>query len=98
MRARLHPVVCVLVFGLAASERDPSGPVTNAKDVKPNLRVDLDEETHFRCYVVSSQTPEPATTVTLDDQFQEPPGDPQHPSLEFGRRMVRDLLARGFRP
>jgi hypothetical protein len=31
-------------------------------------------------------------------QVQEPPGDPQHPSLEFGRRMARDLLARGFVP
>jgi hypothetical protein len=83
MRARIHPVVCVLVFSLAACERDPSGPVTNAKDVKPNLRVDLDEETHFRCYVVSSQTPEPATTVTLDDQFQEPTTLTVDEPLEF---------------
>jgi hypothetical protein len=26
-------------------------------------------ETHFRCYIVSKQTPEPAKTVTLRDQF-----------------------------
>jgi hypothetical protein len=28
---------------------------------------DLD---HFRCYIVSQQTPQPATTVTLSDQFR----------------------------
>jgi hypothetical protein len=32
-------------------------------------RVDLNRETHFRCYIVSTQTPEPAETVTLTDQF-----------------------------
>jgi hypothetical protein len=31
--------------------------------------VDVEEETHFRCYIVSQQTPEPAKTVTLSDQF-----------------------------
>jgi hypothetical protein len=31
--------------------------------------VDLEQETHFRCYIVSEQTPEPAETVTLTDQF-----------------------------
>jgi hypothetical protein len=31
--------------------------------------VDFVEETHFRCYIVSEQTPEPAETVTLSDQF-----------------------------
>jgi hypothetical protein len=34
-------------------------------------RVDFEEETHFRCYIVSEQTPEPARTVTLEDQFLE---------------------------
>jgi hypothetical protein len=29
----------------------------------------LERETHFRCYIVSEQTPEPAKTVTLRDQF-----------------------------
>jgi hypothetical protein len=33
--------------------------------------VDLEEETHFRCYIVSEQTPQAATTVTLSDQFLE---------------------------
>jgi hypothetical protein len=32
-------------------------------------RVDFEEETHFRCYTISTQTPEPANLVTLDDQF-----------------------------
>jgi hypothetical protein len=31
--------------------------------------VDFEEEIHFRCYIVSQQTPEPAETVTLRDQF-----------------------------
>jgi hypothetical protein len=35
-------------------------------------RVDFEEETHFRCYTVSNQTPEPANLVTLDDQFRPP--------------------------
>jgi hypothetical protein len=33
--------------------------------------VDFFEETHFRCYIVSQQTPQPATAVTLSDQFNE---------------------------
>jgi hypothetical protein len=32
-------------------------------------RVDFEKETHFRCYIVSAQTPAPATEVTLSDQF-----------------------------
>jgi hypothetical protein len=34
-------------------------------------RVDFERETHFRCYIVSRQTPQPATPVTLSDQFLE---------------------------
>jgi hypothetical protein len=33
--------------------------------------VDFEKETHFRCYIVSQQTPQPATPVTLSDQFLE---------------------------
>jgi len=29
----------------------------------------LSDENHFRCYVVSQQTPQPAEAITLDDQF-----------------------------
>ena len=32
-------------------------------------RVDFERETHFRCYIIGEQTPSPAHTVTLDDQF-----------------------------
>jgi hypothetical protein len=41
----------------------------SASAAKP---VNLPRENHFRCYVVSSQTPQPATTVTLQDQFLGP--------------------------
>jgi hypothetical protein len=34
-------------------------------------RVNFERETHFRCYIVSQQTPAPARTVTLSDQFME---------------------------
>jgi hypothetical protein len=34
-----------------------------------SARVDVEAETHFRCYIVSEQTPQPAQTVTLSDQF-----------------------------
>jgi hypothetical protein len=33
--------------------------------------VDFERETHFRCYIVSQQTPQPVTAVTLSDQFLE---------------------------
>jgi hypothetical protein len=35
-------------------------------------RVDFEHETHFRCYTISNQTPEPANLVTLNDQFLPP--------------------------
>lgn len=34
-------------------------------------RVKFERETHFRCYIVSQQTPQPARTVTLADQFTQ---------------------------
>jgi hypothetical protein len=34
-------------------------------------KVDFEKETHFRCYIVSQQTPQPATPVALTDQFLE---------------------------
>src|SRR5688500_2476235 len=70
MRARFPPVLCVLALSVAACERQPSGPL--AEDLAPDFRrVNLERETHFRCYIVSQQTPEPANTVTLSDQFTE---------------------------
>jgi hypothetical protein len=34
-------------------------------------RVDFEKETHFRCYTISTQTPQPPRTVMLEDQFLE---------------------------
>jgi hypothetical protein len=31
------------------------------------------DENHFRCYIVSQQTPQPAEAITLDDQFTDGP-------------------------
>jgi hypothetical protein len=31
------------------------------------------DENHFRCYIVSQQTPQPAVAITLDDQFTDGP-------------------------
>lgn len=31
------------------------------------------DENHFRCYIVSQQTPQPAETVTVEDQFTDGP-------------------------
>jgi hypothetical protein len=45
--------------------------------------VNVQRETHFRCYVVSSQTPQPATTVTLEDQFLGPTTLTVDEPLEF---------------
>ena len=68
MRARFTPILGVLALSVAACERQPTGPV--AKDAAPAFAaVNFERETHFRCYIVSQQTPEPANTVTLSDQF-----------------------------
>src|SRR5919106_6169956 len=47
------------------------GFVLLAQPAQAQRPVDFEEETHFRCYTISNQTPEPATTVSLDDQFLE---------------------------
>jgi hypothetical protein len=39
--------------------------------VEAQKKVDFFAETHFRCYVVSQQKPQPATAITLADQFRE---------------------------
>ena len=31
------------------------------------------DENHFRCYIVSQQTPQPAAAITLEDQFNDAP-------------------------
>jgi hypothetical protein len=70
MRARFPPVLCFLALSGVACERQPSSPV--AEDLTPDFQpVRFNRENHFRCYIVSEQTPQPATTVTLTDQFLE---------------------------
>jgi hypothetical protein len=56
-------IVLVGLFGLAIGVTAQTG---QAQPVR------FDRETHFRCYIVSEQTPAPATTVTLEDQFLGP--------------------------
>ncbi len=68
MRARFAPIVGVLGLSVAACDTRPTSPATGP--AKPAFQtVDFVNETHFRCYTVSQQTPQPATTVTLSDQF-----------------------------
>ena len=69
MRARFAPIVGVLGLSVAACETRPTSPA--AVGPKPAFQVDFTGETHFRCYTVSQQTPRPATTATLSDQFIE---------------------------
>lgn len=59
MRSTYHIAVVVLLGFLVAAgvSAAQGGPV------------DFQEETHFRCYIVSQQTPEPEEAVTLTDQF-----------------------------
>jgi hypothetical protein len=42
--------------------------VSSGTDVAAQ-KADFEKETHFRCYIVSQQTTQPATPVRLDDQF-----------------------------
>jgi hypothetical protein len=66
MRTRLASL-CVLGVGVAAAcDTESTGPVTLDR---PSFQVNFQEETHFRCYIVSKQTPDTAVTVELDDQF-----------------------------
>ena len=60
-----RPATRMLLGGLLAV----AVPTAVAQGQKP--KVDFEEETHFRCYIVSQQTPQPATPVTLTDQFLE---------------------------
>jgi hypothetical protein len=60
-----RPATRMLLGGLLAV----AVPTAVAQGPKP--KVNFEEETHFRCYIVSQQTPQPATPVTLSDQFRE---------------------------
>jgi len=46
--------------------------VAVAAPVADARAVDFERETHFRCYVVSAQTPTAPNVVILDDQFMPP--------------------------
>jgi hypothetical protein len=63
MKKLSYLVVLVSLLGLAIVVAAPVG------QAQP---VNFERETHFRCYIVSEQTPAPATTVTLEDQFLGP--------------------------
>src|SRR6266508_3429385 len=52
--------IAALVVSLAAD---------HAAVPSAQARVPFERETHFRCYIVSQQTPQAAETVTLSDQF-----------------------------
>jgi hypothetical protein len=54
--------------------------------------VRFDRETHFRCYTISQQTPEPAETVTLTDQFMGPHTLTVDEPLEFCAPTSKDGL------
>ena len=69
MRTRFAPIVGVLGLSVAACDTRPTNPA--AGGLKPAFQVDFNGETHFRCYTISQQTPRPATTATLSDQFIE---------------------------
>lgn len=70
MRTRFEFVVCVVALSVAACESQSGNPVT--EPLTPLFAVNFERETHFRCYIVSEQTPAPATTVILEDQFLGP--------------------------
>jgi hypothetical protein len=59
MKRRIHrglaPALVGMAIMLVGGGPAPAQPPSN--------------ENHFRCYVVSQQTPQPAETITLDDQF-----------------------------
>jgi hypothetical protein len=59
MKRTLHLVVGVMFLGLLFAVGVPTA----------QAQVIFEEETHFRCYIVSEQTPQEAVTVTLTDQF-----------------------------
>jgi len=67
MRARCAVIVGVLGLTAAACETPRTAP---DRDRAPGFQtVDFENETHFRCYIVSRQTPQPADTAILADQF-----------------------------
>jgi hypothetical protein len=60
MQRKPHPFALLALLALLVVVM---GPGVQAQ------QVNFERETHFRCYIVSEQTPAPARTVTLEDQF-----------------------------
>jgi hypothetical protein len=75
MKARSHRIV--LLAALALTVGALPVPVAQAQPV------DFEKETHFRCYVISQQTPEAARTVTLSDQFLQGVTETPDEPLQF---------------
>jgi len=65
-RRRLGVPLLLVSLTIAGRRGERHAPTAQAQRVK------FDRETHFRCYIVSEQTPGPARTVTLEDQFMGP--------------------------
>jgi hypothetical protein len=59
MRRRVPPAIALSFLGLAVL-------VVAAGSASAQGRTD---QNHFRCYIVSQQTPQPPVAITLDDQF-----------------------------
>jgi hypothetical protein len=63
MTRRIRPLLtCAIVGATILLIREAPVPAQQPQD-----------ENHFRCYIVSQQTPQPAVTITLDDQFTDGP-------------------------
>jgi hypothetical protein len=62
MKRRVHFGITTVLVGVAVLLLGGAAPA------QPPSR-----ENHFRCYIVSQQTPQPAETITLDDQFTTAP-------------------------
>ena len=59
MKRKSHRIVPVGVLGV----------IVAVAAFSVQAAVNFQRETHFRCYTVSQQTPQPAESVTLSDQF-----------------------------
>ncbi|HXL35355.1 MAG TPA: hypothetical protein VN953_10555 [Gemmatimonadales bacterium] len=68
MRTRFAPILCFAGLCVVGCDSPRTGPVT--RDRGPALQsVDFALDTHFRCYIVSRETPDTPVTAVLSDQF-----------------------------
>jgi hypothetical protein len=66
MKRRVPIAVALSILGLAVVVLAGSSAPAQPPGKGPG-------ENHFRCYIVSQQTPQPAETITLEDQFTTAP-------------------------